>query len=516
MMKRHLRHGLVGALALTLMLGAAACAPSSPNDNEDPNGSGKPASTEMSILTGGEPRSMNCAAVVAYDQMVGLSISERLVPTDENFQPTKDGIVDEWERLSPTEWRLHAREGVEFSNGEAWNAEALKFSLETLRTTEGGVRAFFQPFSDVVVEDEQNVKLTTVEPLSAVPAILAFGCGFPPAYYQEVGGDEFGRAPIGTGPYVMEKWESGQQVTAVANENYWGGTPRLTKLTWKFVPDQSTRTNLLLSGGGDVALDIPIDRVGDVETAGLAAISMATGDQRNIQMNAESGQLESRALREAVAKAINRDLLVEAILGGEGIGAEATDKFFPPVFDTTVSSDFTYDPDGAKALVAAEGGAKITLTYTIGRYAKDQDVAEAVVGMLEAVGFEVERVPLDGSEFFAKKSNPGFDGLWIAAGAAVLPHPDVLVGAFLGTRPAKQYCADPEYDELGTAGLAAQSPEELTEVYSTMEDRVLNEDICFVPLYISKGVTATAEGVEIRRGIDTLIDYRTLGWESSK
>ncbi|MBS4754563.1 ABC transporter substrate-binding protein [Nocardioides sp. zg-ZUI104] len=494
-----------GALAGALILGVAGC-------GTDTEGESTPAATEMSVLTGSEPRSLNCAEVFPFDQMVSVAFVERLAPTDEDFQPTKDGLVDDWEQTTPTTWRLRTRDGITFSNGEPWNAEALKFSLDTLRTTEGSVTAYFQTITDVKVEDERQVTVTTAAPSNAVPALLAFGCGFPPDYYGKVGASGFGEKPIGTGPYVMQSWERGQQVTAARNENYWGGSPKLEQITWKFVPDQTTQVNLLTTGGGDVALNLPTERLKDVETAGFRVITTKSGNQQNIQMNTTHGQLASPELRKAVAMAIDRDAIVEVILGGNGVGADVTTKLFPDIFGTSGSSDIGFDKDAARKLVKAAGGAKVTLHYTVGRYPKDQDVAEAVAGMLSDVGFDVERDPLDGANFFAMKSDPGFDGLWIAAGAATLSHPDVLVNAFLGSRPAKQYCPGEEYDADGTAGLAAPTPDEAAAIYTRIEDRALNQDLCFVPLYVAKALTGTKEGVEIRRGYDTLIDYRTLGW----
>lgn len=503
-----LRGTVVGSLAVSVALVISGCQTNTAS-SEGSNSN----RTDMTVLTGGEPRSMNCAVVSAFDQMISTAFVERLVPTDDDFTPTKEGLVDEWEQTGPTSWELHAREGVEFSNGEPWNAEALKFSLDTLRTTEGSVMAFFAPFAKVTVADEQTVKVETSEPTTAVPALLAFGCAFPPKYYQKVGVEGFGQKPLGTGPYVLEAWDSGQQVTATRNTAYWNGTPKLEKVTWKFVPDQTTRLNLLVSGGGDVALDIPVDRIADVEGAGLEVRTSRTGNQQNIQMNKESGPLQSLELRQAVAMSIDREGIVDTLFGGEGVGAEVTDQWFPPAFGTTGSSKFDYDPDRAKELVKSAGGGKLTLHYTVGRYPKDQEVGEAVAGMLSNVGFEVNRVPMDGSEFFAKKSDPGFDGLWIAAGAAVLPHPDVLVHAFLGSAPTTKYCTGDFYDEQGAKGLAAQSEEELKAIYSSIEDRVLNEDVCFAQLYVVNGLTGLEKDVDFRAGYDTLVDYRVLGWK---
>ncbi|MBS4754566.1 hypothetical protein KG112_17285 [Nocardioides sp. zg-ZUI104] len=174
------------------------------------------------VLTGSEPRSMNCAEVVAYDQMISSAFVERLVFTDADFSPTKDGLVDDWEQTSPRTRKLHAREGVTFSNGEAWNADALKFSLDTHHTTPGAVTAFFAPFKDVQVLDDYTVEVKMDAPNAAVPALLAFGCGLPPDYYSVSGAEGFGKKPVGTGPYVLEAWDLGREVTAKANPKYWG------------------------------------------------------------------------------------------------------------------------------------------------------------------------------------------------------------------------------------------------------------------------------------------------------
>ena len=496
----------LGMAAVTL----AACGSSSADSSDGPT---PVAQDGMTLLTGSEPRSMNCAEVVAYDQMISSGFVERLVFTDSNFQPVKTGLVDDWKQTGPTTWEIHAREGVTFSNGEPWNAQALKFSLDTLRTTPGSVTAFFAPFQKVSVADDYTVHVELNAPNAAVPSLLAFGCGFPPAYYEKVGAQGFGQKPIGTGPYVLKRWTSGQQVTAEANPNYWGGEPKLKTITWKFVPDQTTRANLLISGGGDVALDMPVDRVDAIESAGLEVTTFKIGDQRNIQMNKEKAPLDDPNLRKAVAMAVDRDAIVDALFGGEGVGAELATQFFPPVFETTGSSEHAYDPEGARELVEQADAAAVTLHYTVGRYSKDREVGEAVAGMLEAVGFKVRRVEMDGSEFFAKKSDPGFDGLWIAAGAAVLPHPDVLVHAFLGSNPTTKYCTGEVYDTEGAAGLAAADPAEMHAIYTRIEDQVLNQDICFVPLYLSNGIAGLKDGVDFEAGYDTLVNYRTLGWE---
>ncbi|MBS4754565.1 hypothetical protein KG112_17280 [Nocardioides sp. zg-ZUI104] len=212
--------------------------------------------------------------------------------------------------------------------------------------------------------------------------------------------------------------------------------------------------------------------------------------------------------------AVDRDVIIDAVLGGKGVGAESAEKFFPPVFATNGKSELAYDPDAARKLVEGAGEAKVTLRYTVGRYSKDKEVGEAVAGMLESVGFDVKRVEMDGAEFFAKKSTPGSTG---SGSPPVRPsprHPDVLVHAFLGSAPTTKYCAGDFYDTAGAAGLAASAPAELTRLYTEIENRVLNEDVCFVPLYLSNGISWTRSGVNLETGYDTLVNYRTLSWKN--
>jgi len=466
----------------------------------------------MAILVGGEPRSMNCALGVAFDQVVSTAFVERLVPTDDDFAPTQGGLVASWEQIADTTWRLKVREGVEFSNGERWDAEALKFSLETMRETEGIAAAFFTAFDDFRVIDPYTLDATTTVHTSAVPALLSFGCAFPPEYYKEVGADGFGRKPIGTGPYVLDEWLSGEQVRASANSKYWRGSPKLSSVVWKFVPNQTTRLNLLISGGGDLALDIPVDRIADVEDSGLKVHAARTGNLQQIGMNKEEPPLDSLELRQAVAMAIDRDAIVEHIFRGDGVGAVATDQFFPSVYNAVADVEADYDPDRARELVSAAGGARLPFHYTVGRYPKDQEVGEAIAGMLTNVGFEVEMLPMDGSEFFAKKLEPGFSGLWSSGTPAVIPHPDVLVGALLGSSPARDYCTGADYDNWRSAGLEASDERERSAIYSRVAEEVLNEDVCFSSLYLANNIVGMVDGMTFRAGYDTLIDYTRLGW----
>lgn len=477
-------------------------------------GASAPDGGELRILTYGEPRSMNCAVVVAYDQIISTAFVERMVTTDADYQPTKDGLVSDWERVDDRTWRVTAREGVTFSNGEAWNAEALQFSIETHRVTDGSVKSFFAPIESTAVVDDHVVEIVTTEPNNAIPAILAFGCGFPPEYYESVGADGFGLAPLGTGPFVLEEWTPGQGVRATAHADYWRGAPQLDRISWTFVADESARTDLLLTGEGDLALNLPFDRVDEIEAAGLSTLILASGTQLNIQMNKEAPPFDDPALREAVQLAVDPGLIVESLFGGDGVGATTAPGFFPPVYQTSAEELPAPDMDAARELVASTGESPaVTLRYTQGRYPKDAVVAEAVAGLLEEAGFTVERVPLDGSEFFAQKNTPpGFDGLWIAAGAAVLPHPVVLSNAFLSSAATTQYCTNVRYDELNVEGMAAADDVAMREAYTEVENIVLHEDRCFMPLYSLTNVYGfVPELTGLNPQFDTLLNY----WELS-
>ena len=465
----------------------------------------------MRMVIGAEPSTLNPMTGTRSDQVVAISIIERLVVTDENAVPSTNGLVNGWERVNDFTWRFTMREGVTFSNGEAAGAEAAAFSLTTHRDTDGSVlKGFFQVFADVLVVDNTTFEVTTTIPTNAVPELLANLYVFPPLYYANVGHEEYGLAPIGTGPFVLSEWNAGSSIVATRNPDHWRGQASLDAIEWSWAGDDAARVALLQTGQADLVVNVPTQLQDDVAGQdGLTVHPVAALSNMTIFMVATAPPFDDVRVRTAAAKAIDRQLLVDAIF--DGTGASPNSNFFHTFFQSVDGDEegIDYDPDGASALLAEVGGEiSVTYTYTTGRYPSDSDVGEAISGMLEAVGFSVTRNPLDVGTFFGQVIGGELDGMFMFATVPVYPHEDVLVRAFMTSNAITKTCPDDRIDPLADQGLAATEAGERNATYDELGRIGIVDLVCWIPLYeqvLSYGYTDQVHGFVPAR--DDLHDY---------
>ena len=465
----------------------------------------------LRMVIGAEPSTLNPMIGTRADQVVAISIIERLVVTDSDVVPSTNGLVNGWERVDDLTWRFTMREGVTFSNGEPAGAEAAAFSLTTHRDTDGSVlKGFFAVFADVQVVDDTTFEVTTTIPTNAVPELLANLYVFPPAYYAEVGHEGYGLAPIGTGPFVLSEWNAGSSIVATRNPNHWRGEAPLDAIEWSWAGDDAARVALLQTGGADLVVNVPTQLQDDVAGQdGLIVHPVAALSNMTIFTVATAPPFDDVRVRTAAAKAIDRQLLVDAIF--DGTGASPNSNFFHTFFQSVDGDEegIGYDPDGAAALLAEVGGEiSVTNTYTTGRYPSDADVGEAISGMLEAVGFSVTRNPLDVGTFFGQVIGGELDGMFMFATVPVYPHEDVLVRAFMTSNAITKTCPDDRIDPLADQGLAATEADNRNATYDELGRIGVVELVCWIPLYeqvLSYGYSDSVHGFVPAR--DDLHDY---------
>src|SRR5256885_10035782 len=102
----------------------------------------------------------------------------------------------------------------------------------------------------------------------------------PPEAYKGKPIGETGRRPIGTGLYKFSEWISGDHITLVANENYWGGAPSVKVVRFRFLPELSTRLAELETGGVHVITNVPPDKIGAIKAMKNAEVSAISGGRR--------------------------------------------------------------------------------------------------------------------------------------------------------------------------------------------------------------------------------------------
>lgn len=361
-----------------------------------------------------DPHTLNpLMTTTAATESVALATVEKLAVFEAGTMRTVPWLLDGWEFASDTELVLTLREGISFTNGEPFDAEAVRFSLEAWREQPVMAQAS-AALQDAVfeVQDDRHVVIRTTRPVPGILTTLGrYGFVVPPLYYQEVGPEGYALAPIGTGPYVFENHEAGSRVIFSRNDDYWRGTPAFEQVIFRIMPEEFSRAAALEAGEVDIAYllsDTTATRLADVPGVeihtlpGLRKFIAAF----NAEMPGGEPLLDPR-VRRALNHAVDTQGIVDAIFDGQAAtlgGAFA----LPAEFGYAEVEPFEFDVEVARQLLAEAGypnGFPVTLAYPVGRYPKDQEVGEILASYLSAVGVNVTQKPLEWGQFVAERAD---------------------------------------------------------------------------------------------------------------
>ncbi|MEH7239123.1 glutathione ABC transporter substrate-binding protein [Bacillus sp. JJ1562] len=318
-------------------------------------------------------------------------------------------LATEFSAVDDTTWEFKLREGVKFHDGTDFNAEAVKASLDRILDPE-----FASPkivvvnmISSVEVVDEYTVHIKTEKPFAPLPAHLAHNAGSiiaPSAIEEENnGGKTVSENPIGTGPFKLEKWNTGDSIQFAKNQDYWGEKAKADTLTFKVVPDQSTRVAMLETGEAHALLlgSSDVARVEAMQGIELDRVSSTRMDY--LGFNMQKAPFDNEKVRQAIAMAINKEDIVDGILDGQGLAA------IGPLAPTVVGNSqelepLAYDVEEAKKLLAEAGfedGFKTSLQVNTGN-AERENIAKLIQAQLAPIGIEVEIDLIEWGTFLEK------------------------------------------------------------------------------------------------------------------
>lgn len=197
--------------------------------------------------------------------------------------------------------------------------------------------------------------------------------------------------PVGTGPFVFESWTPGDEIVLNRNDDYWGGAPALDSITFRVVPEGSTRLADLETGAIHISDPLSPSDVSRVEgTDGMSVNSQPSVGLSYIGFNAQKEPFDDPLVRQAISKAIDKDTIINGIYDGVGLPAES--PLAPDVFgyDEDVTG-LEYNVEEARELLA-EAGYEDGFSTTL--WTNDNqdriDTATAVQAQLEEIGIDVE------------------------------------------------------------------------------------------------------------------------------
>jgi peptide/nickel transport system substrate-binding protein len=410
-----------------------------------------------------------------FDNLLTRDAGGRIVPQ----------IATAWHYVDDTHVAFDIRADVKFQDGTPLTAEDVVFSVK--RITNPALKSSqLSQFNQIVGAEAQgptSVLLTTQSPYPVLLAQLVKLSIVPKAYVERVGDQQFNLAPMGSGPYRLRAWHKGVETVLDANDGYWRGRPPFRTVVFRVVPDVSTRIADLKTGRTDlIRLLPPDDAIALQSDPRVNVLSIPTERVGYLFMNAEAGPTTDLRVRRAIAYAIDKHGLVEALLQGlakpvDSIGAEPIFGYQPDV------KGYGYDPAKARALIKEAGAVGATISFLTSP-AYDRRLVEAIQQMINDVGLKVEVVALDHATFLRRRQGTPADagGMALGVWSCACQDADGIIFPLFRTGSSWAKYSNPSYDAAVDAARSTLDEQRRMAAYRTAYE-ILREDVPGLGLY---------------------------------
>lgn len=414
------------------------------------------------------------------------------------------------------------REGVQFSNGEPLTAEDVIFTFEHLLDPESvnadipleikGAQEFLDGTADSIeglaAMDEHTVAATLTAPNAGFLAELTTAqMGILDKTSTEAA-QNFGvscEETVGCGPYVVTEWVPNDHITLVRSENFWGEKPSVEKCVVHIIPDVSTTDLMYQNGELDILdldkLDSSIVNNTYMTKYADRVISRNRASLTMMVMNANDPYLSDVRVRKAVQKAVDRQAIIDSIYNGRG----QVQNGITPAGIVGYNPDgpqITYDPEGAKALLAeagyGEGEVSIELAFDAGANPDVQLVYQIVQQQLQAVGINAQIKTYDHSSWLDTRM-AGEMCSFIATWTMDYNDPANIMYTFFGSEDKTKgrslnYQRAGVMERVAAASAIVDDSARYAE-YQELENIIVHEDAAWLPLYQLPHLYAVSQNV---------------------
>jgi peptide/nickel transport system substrate-binding protein len=461
-------------------------------------------------------------------------IFEALIEQDAE-QKLEPYLAESWRPLDDTTWEFKLREGVRFHDGTELDAQDVIYTMcrvPLVADSPSSFTIYTKAVAAMEAPDPQTVIIKTDGPYPLLPTELAsIGIISAPADATDItfsrdGCDGIGETPTtaefnsgekaaGTGPYKLVQYTPGDRIVLERNDDYWGREQHWEKVTFRPITSDGPRVAALLAGDVDL---IERPSIQDLERIKSEGFEVAQGlSNRVIYLHVDHEQEPSPGVsgtdgknpfkdirvREAISKAINREAIVDRIMGGVAVpaGELLPGGMFGSRPDAKADS---YDPERAKELLTEAGypdGFGLVIGTPNDRYINDAKIAQAVAQMLARIGIETEVDAMTATTFFSRRNNYEFSTYLAGWGSgtgemsspliALVATPDSAKG--MGGTNRGQY-SNPELDALIEQALGTVDDAEREKLLQ-QASQVVIEDYGILPLHFEVTPWAYREGL---------------------
>ena len=409
---------------------------------------------------------------------------------------------------------FNLRKGVKWHDGKDFTSADVAFSLNVWKTRHARGRQSYARVIGVETPDAHTIIFRLSEPAPQMATVFsAYESPIIPKHVfdgTDLLQNPAATAPIGTGPFKFKEWKRGDNLILERNANYWDGDkPYLDRIVFRFIADASARAAALEAGEAQIGCLTPAP-LSDMErlTKNPALVATVDGYQYMapvllLQLNVRSGPMANQKVRQAIAHAINRDLLTKTVWFGYGHPATSPVSSVVKAWYTTEGiPTYPFDPKKAEALLdeagfkrdasgkrfkmqsdSFPGGAEFTRT---GEFIKQQ---------LGRVGIDVE---LRTGDFpsYVRRIFGEYDFQSTSMYNGAFPDPSAGLQRLYWSKAAKPGVpfvnatgyANPEMDKILEAAQVENDPKKRWDLYAQMQRLALTE-LPIIPLMEMRFIT---------------------------
>lgn len=476
-----------------------------------PQASGAP--SQGGVLTcalAGEPETLDPAnALTLAAEAAGRPLFDGLLNLGPGFEP-RPALAEKW-TVTPDGLRytFFLRRGVHFHDGTPFDAEAARYNLDRFlgqemprrrELTAGIVRA-------VRAVDELTLAITLERPFSSFLNQLAqFGAAMASPQAHRAQKQDFGRQPVGTGPFRFVEWPRGGPLVLERFDQSWRGKPALDSVVMRFVPDGSARLALLEAGEAQLAGPISLALLPRLEgNSDLQADFVPSARSLGIAINTQAPPFDDYRVRQALNYAIDKEALARVVY--RGLATPLGGALAPSVPGAAKLPPYPFDPTRARMLLAEAGFSSALepkLLSSRGRFPNDVALAQEVQKQLLAAGVRTRLEVLEGPFFTAALTRPLEETSLRLTLTGWLPPSGEALGALYSQFHSGQWMpkgfnssfyADRDLDNLLDRAVATGEPAQRDSLLERAQQH-LHEEVPWVFLLAPKTIVARSASLQ--------------------
>jgi peptide/nickel transport system substrate-binding protein len=430
--------------------------------------------------------------VNVYDGLTARDAQGHLVPA----------LAESWKRLNPTTWQFALRRGVKFHNGDDFNADSVKFTLDRAINpeTKATIGSELSTIASTEIVDPYTVNVITKGPDYLLPVRLGelFGLMLSPKHTTAAGKEGIATKPNGTGPFKLVAWTKNEQLVLEANEQYWRGAPKVKRIVVRPILEDAARIAALQTGEVDLIAPVPHARIAELQRNNRLVIKTIPAPRIfHVTIDVRKPPFDNVKVRQALNHAVDVNAIVKSLYFGHATRLATVVDRGALGYDASISP-YPYDPARAKALLAEAGfpnGFETEFDSFTGSIADHAKPAEAIAGYLRKVGVNVKQNVFEFSAFGPRRVQNKTAPLFIYSIGNAYLEPSWVI-RWLTQGGLGMHYKNAKLDEMLTRIEATDDPRKRAPLYGDVQ-KLIKDEAPFIFLFQADAVF----------GMTTRVDY---------